>query len=297
MSGTAIGMMDPAYFVGRKEILEWINTTLDLNLTKVEQTASGAVACQLIDILYPGTIPMHKVNFEAKVDYQFVGNYKLLQSAFSSLKIDRFIEVDKLIRAKYQDNLEFMQWFKRYFELNVPMQYEYDPSERRRLAKGGKNAKTLLSSSGTKSTSAKRISTTSSTSASTSTTATNNKTTTSLTGASRRPIASKSGMITHNNKMNKNDVAVDVELTKKFEALSTNHTQLQSVVEGLEKERDFYFAKLAQMEEMLQKVKEEKKDSLGEETNGIVENLFKIMYAESETTTTEGSSSVEVSAE
>jgi hypothetical protein len=35
------GMMDPAYFVGRKEIVEWINDTLQLNLAKVEQTASG----------------------------------------------------------------------------------------------------------------------------------------------------------------------------------------------------------------------------------------------------------------
>jgi hypothetical protein len=26
------------------------------------------------------------------------------------------IDVPKLIRAKYQDNLEFLQWFKRYFE-------------------------------------------------------------------------------------------------------------------------------------------------------------------------------------
>jgi len=34
-------MMDAGYFVGRKEIVEWINDTLKLNLSKVEQTASG----------------------------------------------------------------------------------------------------------------------------------------------------------------------------------------------------------------------------------------------------------------
>ena len=49
-----IGMMDGAFFVGRKEIMDWINETLSLNLSKVEETASGAVACQLLDIMYPG---------------------------------------------------------------------------------------------------------------------------------------------------------------------------------------------------------------------------------------------------
>jgi hypothetical protein len=37
MSANNIGMMDGAYFVGRNEILSWINTTLQLGLAKVEE--------------------------------------------------------------------------------------------------------------------------------------------------------------------------------------------------------------------------------------------------------------------
>ncbi|KAK9121626.1 hypothetical protein Syun_019243 [Stephania yunnanensis] len=35
---TSIGMMDAAYFVGRTEILAWINSTLHLNQSKVEES-------------------------------------------------------------------------------------------------------------------------------------------------------------------------------------------------------------------------------------------------------------------
>lgn len=28
------------------------------------------------------------------------------------------MEVEKLAKAKYQDNLEFVQWLKRYYDLN-----------------------------------------------------------------------------------------------------------------------------------------------------------------------------------
>lgn len=45
-------MMDKAYFVGRKEILTWLNDTFSLNLQKIEETASGAVACQIMDAIY-----------------------------------------------------------------------------------------------------------------------------------------------------------------------------------------------------------------------------------------------------
>ena len=60
------GMMEGAFFVGRKVILDWINEFLALNLGRIEETCSGAVACQLCDSLYPGKVNMSKVRWDAK---------------------------------------------------------------------------------------------------------------------------------------------------------------------------------------------------------------------------------------
>ncbi len=46
-------MMDPAYFVGKNELLSWLNELLKLNYSKVEQCNTGAAYCQIIDAVYP----------------------------------------------------------------------------------------------------------------------------------------------------------------------------------------------------------------------------------------------------
>ena len=40
-AGVSIGMMDQAYFVGRKAILQWLNDLLLTDFKKVEETANG----------------------------------------------------------------------------------------------------------------------------------------------------------------------------------------------------------------------------------------------------------------
>ena len=79
-------MMDAGYFVGRKEIVDWVNETLQLSLSKVEQTASGAVACQLLDRIYPGKVPLSKVNWDSP-------NWETLPKR-SSLKVKSVLQLN-----------------------------------------------------------------------------------------------------------------------------------------------------------------------------------------------------------
>ena len=131
MENQSLGMMDGAYFVSRKEILDWINATLDLNVTKIEQLGTGAVYSQLVDAYIPGAVTMSKINWKAKSNYEFINNLKVLQGAFVKLNVNKVIEVERLAKAKYQDNLEFIQWLKKTLSDGKEVQEGYDPWKRR----------------------------------------------------------------------------------------------------------------------------------------------------------------------
>ncbi|RLN39920.1 microtubule-associated protein RP/EB family member 1C [Panicum miliaceum] len=229
MAASNIGMMDGAYFVGRNEILAWINTTLQLGLSKVEEAASGAVACQLMDAAHPGAVPMHKVNFEAKTEYDMIQNYKVLQDVFNKLKITKHIEVNKLIKGRPLDNLEFMQWMKRYCDsVNGGFMTSYNASERRDSSKGGKE--------------------------------TNRRTSVpSHTPAKSTSTGHKAQPSSHGTKRGSGQAANAPQRSAKPSpansggpAYDEQITELKLLVDSLEKERDFYFSKLRDIEILCQ---------------------------------------------
>ncbi|XP_037606953.1 microtubule-associated protein RP/EB family member 3-like isoform X2 [Sebastes umbrosus] len=112
--------------LSRHDMLAWVNDSLQLTHTKIEQLCTGGAYCQLMDMLFPGCILMKKVKFNAKLEHEYIHNFKVLQASFKRMNVDKIIPVERLVKGKFQDNFEFLQWFKKFFDANYDGK-EYDP--------------------------------------------------------------------------------------------------------------------------------------------------------------------------
>ncbi|KAG7444070.1 microtubule binding protein [Guyanagaster necrorhizus] len=197
----------------RTDLLNWVNELLQLGYTKVEQCGTGAAYCQIIDSIY-GDVPMQRVKMNAKHEYEFIANFKIMQNVFKSKKIDKPIPVEKLVKCKMQDNLEFLQWIKRYWDQNYGGQ-GYDPVARRKGAPADPPATMAPISAGT-----------------------SRGLGTSARAGGRTPIGGHRAGSTQPNEA--------------VQHLQNQIKDLSSHLEGLEKERDFYFEKLREIEILVQ---------------------------------------------
>eukprot|EP00802_Teleaulax_amphioxeia_P019455 Tamp_19689.p1 GENE.Tamp_19689~~Tamp_19689.p1 ORF type:complete len:296 (-),score=114.58 Tamp_19689:356-1150(-) len=243
---SSIGMMDAAFFVGKNELLSWLNELLQLNYTKVEQCANGAAYCQIMDAIYPGEVQMKKVNFDAKLEHDFVKNYKVLQGFFDKRQISKHVDVPKLCRAKPLDNLEFLQWIKRYFDLHYGG-HEYNSLERR----GGKGGVPLKENDSS------------------------NKPATKAAAVKTGAVRVAPGSSRPASAVPKKAAAPNEEAEKQVMALSEELTSLKLTVAELEKERDFYFGKLRDIEITCQTNEKT-------EVTEVVEEIQKILYSTAE---------------
>ncbi|KMS97474.1 hypothetical protein BVRB_5g126730 isoform B [Beta vulgaris subsp. vulgaris] len=182
----------------------------------------------MMDMTFPGVVPMHKVNFDAKTEYDFIQNYKVLQDVFSKLKIDKHIEVNKLVKARPLDNLELLQWLKRYCDsINGGIMNEnYDPVERR--CKGGKDRSSRTTQKNSKSMQANIM---------------QNCGSDDRVGPRKTPDLKQEKVHSPNG---------GVDCTEEIQVLSQEITDLKLSVDLLGKERDFYFGKLRDVEILCQ---------------------------------------------
>ncbi|KAG1257901.1 hypothetical protein G6F68_009074 [Rhizopus microsporus] len=184
----------------------------------------------------------------------------LFTNVFKKHKIDKIIPVDRLVKCKLQDNLEFMQWVKRFWDQNYPGG-EYDALARRE--KGAPSVATApkLSSAGS-TTSSGRVS------------AASKKAT--KTPASRS--ASRGGRASV---LDSHSAQTIIDLNKQI-------AELKLTVDGLEKERDFYFGKLREIEIEVQENLESIELTLADtgktehEAIPILQNIQNILYSTEE---------------
>lgn len=113
----------------RQTLVDWVNGSLKLDIDKVDDLGTGAAYCQLLDSLF-GDIPMNKVKFDSKNQFDWETNWKIVQQAFVRHEIHRDFDVQRLMRCRLQDNLDFSQWLYDFWHKQSPIS-GYDPVTRR----------------------------------------------------------------------------------------------------------------------------------------------------------------------
>ncbi|KAK1831675.1 putative microtubule-associated protein rp eb family member 1 protein [Podospora conica] len=227
----------------RQELVQWLNSLLQLNVTKVEQCGTGAALCQVYDSIFLD-VPMSRVKFNVNSEYAYIQNFKVLQNTFTKHRIDKMIPVESLVKCKMQDNLDFLQWTKKFWDQYYPGG-DYDAVGRRKggaLPAGGGGA------------------------------------------AARAPAAAAAGArrpggVTPTTGPRVGAKAVGGGAANA--ALTQENATLKETVVGLERERDFYFSKLRDIELLVQQAVDEDPE-LEKQEDGLIKQIQTILYSTEE---------------
>jgi microtubule-associated protein, RP/EB family len=155
---------------------------------------------------------------------------------FTKHNVDKPIPVEALVKCKMQDNLEFLQWSKRYWDQYFPGG-DYDAVSRRKGTgglSGGPAARAPVGG-------ARRGGTT-------------------PTAGARVPKVGGGAAST---------------------ALQQENNTLKETVVGLERERDFYFSKLRDIELLVQQAVDEDPE-LEKQEDGLIKQIQNILYSTEE---------------
>lgn len=263
--------------LSRNDIINWINETLKTNFSKVEELCTGSAYCQFMDMLFPGMIHLNRCKLNAKLEHESIANFKNLQLTFKKLTVDKIIPVEKLVKGRFQDNFEFVQWFKKFYDANLEMNTleKYDPVAARDGAVLGPmdtKGSNMPARAGMPKPAATRVLA--------DTRQAPVRAAPAAKPVNRAPPAAKPFSTTNSSKSSLNNGvngiangvnALNLDLQGENLRLLTENNELKETLGGFEKERDFYFGKLRDIEVLCQEYESEKLTSL--------KRILEILYA------------------
>ncbi|XP_055612290.1 microtubule-associated protein RP/EB family member 1 isoform X2 [Uranotaenia lowii] len=249
--------------LSRHDMLSWVNDCLRAQFTKIEELCTGAAYCQYMDMLFPGSVPMKRVKFRTNLEHEYIQNFKILQAAFKKMNVDKIIPIDRLIKGRFQDNFEFLQWFKKFFDANYDGR-DYDALlARENLPMGCGAGSGVPKGNGVPTVAVPRkaplVSSTS-----------RDKIKPITPSRPAVPVSNLGSKSTANASKSSSQNSVT---NQQVEELTTQVMDMRLHLDGLEKERDFYFSKLRDIEILCQE------DEQGEPQSELVQRILNILYA------------------
>ncbi|XP_049877028.1 microtubule-associated protein RP/EB family member 1 isoform X2 [Pectinophora gossypiella] len=241
--------------LSRHDMLAWVNDCLQSNFNKIEELCTGAAYCQFMDMLFPGSVPMKRIKFKTNLEHEYIQNFKILQAGFKKMGVDKIVAIDRLVKGRFQDNFEFLQWFKKFYDANYgDAAMNYDPvAQREGLPMGHGSATGPVQ-----------------------------RTAAAATRKPAAPVAKVPARPQTIGKANSTVRSPPVNLqrlnqsakgdTKLIDELNHQINELKATVDGLEKERDFYFGKLRDIEVICQEMEEQ-------QNAPIIQKILDILYA------------------
>lgn len=251
--------------LSRHDLLGWINDTLKTNMLKIEELCTGSAYCQFMDMLFPESINLKKVKINARLEHEYINNYKALQNCMKSkrIKIEKVIPVEKLVKGRFQDNFEFVQWFKKFFDANYDGR-EYDPIAAR-------DGLPLTANEGKVANTTKPLQRPANRAAAPMAQVAPKTVQSNYNKPSPKSVSTTSSKSSLNNVGSNGHAHANAELQQENLRMINEVNEIKSTLDGLEKERDFYFGKLRDIEVMCQEYESEDLPAL--------KKILEILYA------------------
>lgn len=98
--------------LSRSFLIQWL-ASLGVNIKRVEEFGTGAALCECLKQLDP-SFPKFKES--PKTEWEYLANLKQAKEYFNNKNVRICFPIDRMCKLKLQDNLEFLQWFYKYYE-------------------------------------------------------------------------------------------------------------------------------------------------------------------------------------
>ena len=119
-SRLASRLTDQTALSPREQLLSWLNGFLQTDYAKIDDLGDGIGYLLVLDAIFPGQVPLRKANFAPASDRERERNLTLVQEVLDKQHVRRDVAVARMAAERFTENLDFLQWLYGFLNKHYP---------------------------------------------------------------------------------------------------------------------------------------------------------------------------------